>query len=134
REARPFEEIENRRGNFSKTPARVARRLEILAALLRMLLQIFGRVASHERKVERPAGLSRDRHPDQLAFEKKSNERGVPVKRAKEREDVDPRNVIADDEVVAVVAKSVDAFDVPLGREHPIEDPVVAGDPMLREF
>ena len=78
--------------------------------------------------------MSRDRHPDQLTFEKKSNERGVPVKCAKEREDVDPRNVIADDEVVAVVAKSVDAFDVPLGREHPIEDPVVAGNPMLREF
>src|SRR3954447_13033872 len=98
-----------------------------------MLLEILRRVSAHERELERGARLADDRRPDQLMLEEEADECGVAVECAEEREDVDPRDVVADDQVMAVVAYVADAVDAPLRGQHQDEERVVAAPPPLRE-
>ena len=134
REARPLHEVGDGHRKVAIALAGPARRLQVLAALLRMPRQIFGRVAAHERKLQRPAPLPHDRRPDQLLLEKKADERRAPVEGTKEHEDVDPRDVIADDEIVPGRLRLLaDAGDVPLCRQQPVEDVVVTRHPPLRQ-
>ena len=131
REARPFQKVQDGHGKVAVALAGLARRRQVRAAFLGMLRQILGRVAAHERKLQRPAGLADDRRPEELALQKKADERRAAVKGAEEREDVDPREVIADDEVVTVRSHVVaDARDLPFRRQHAIEDSVVAAPPI----
>ena len=126
REARPFQKIQHGHGKVAVPPAGFPRSLQVLAPLLRMLLQILGGMPAHERKLQRPAGLPDDRRPDELLLQEKANERGPAVKRALNGEDVDPRQMIADEEVMTVWSHVIaNAQDFPFRRQHPIEDAVV---------
>ena len=58
RESRPLEKVEDRDGYVAITRTHLARRLEIATLLLRMSREIFGRMAAHEGKAQRPCGLA----------------------------------------------------------------------------
>jgi hypothetical protein len=67
-------------------------------------------------------------------FEKEAHERHAPVENAKEHEDVDPRHVVADDEIArSRIEIAVDPADVPLRRQQHLEDGVVPSDPPFAE-
>src|SRR5205085_3841287 len=98
-EPRSLEKGEDGDWNMSISLARPSSSFEIAAALFRMPQQIVRRVAAHERKLQRPARLTDDRKRDQRPLQKEADEGRAAVKGAKNREDIDPRNVIADDEI-----------------------------------
>src|ERR1051326_236889 len=133
REARPLEKDRHRHRHAAVAAAHPPRHDEIAAALLRMARQVIGGVAAHERELQRRARLPRDRKPDQLRLQKEADERGAAVEDAEEREDVDPGDVVADDEVVAVGIVDVDTGHVPLDRQQEVEDGVVGADPSRAE-
>jgi len=66
-------------------------------------------------------------------LQKESEEGDAPAEDARHREDVDPRDVIADDQVAPVVGRLIEAADLPLRRQHQVEDRIVSADPALGE-
>ena len=54
------------------------------------------------------------------------------MKDTKNGEDIDPRNVIADDQIVSIDADVIEgSLNLPPRWQHQIKDAIVAADPML---
>ncbi len=131
REARALDEVHHRRRQQRETLAGLARRVEVLAAGLRVLLQVGGRVALHEREVERPPRQPEERHPDQFLLEEELQERDAPVEGFLQHQDVDPGTMVRQHEVPAARIEALDALDLEPQYTHQAEDRAVAADPGL---
>ena len=132
-ESRAFDEIHHRGGHPSEPIAGATRRLEILAAQVRMAREELGRVSAHEGKVERPPGEPEQRHPDQLALQEELQERYAAVEDRLQHQDIDPGAVIRHDQVPLSRLESLDAGDAHRHRAHHPEDRAVARDPAFRK-
>ena len=132
-EPRALDEVHHRGRHAAEPLAGAPRRLEILAAQLRMAREELGRVAAHERKVERPPGEPEQRHPDQLPLQEELQERYAAVEDRLQHQDVDPGAVIRHDQVPLPRLEPLEPGDDHRHRAHQPEDPAVAGDPALGE-
>jgi len=133
REARPFDEIHHRHRNVGKFPAGAPRRLDIPAGQFGPLRQHRLRIAFHERKIKRPPGQAKQRHPDQLAFEKEPQKRQLAVEQLLKHRNIDPALVVADHQVIAFDAGFRHALHNDTGIGEVIDHPAVQADPALGE-
>src|SRR5213593_1899989 len=105
---------------------------QVAPSLFRMSLHVVRRIAAHEGELQRPAGLTDDRKPDQTVLQKKANECRAVVKNARDYEDVHPGNVVADDQITSLAADVVDdSGDIPFRRQHQVEDSIRSRHPSL---
>ncbi len=67
----------------------------------------------HEGKVQRPPRQSDDGNIDELLLEEELEQRDAPVKRVLQHKDVDPRLMVAIDQIPVRVAQALIALDIP---------------------
>ena len=132
-EARPLDEVQDRRRGVTELLAGAARRLEVLEAQGGVPLELLSRVPLHEREVERPPGQAEHRHPDQLLLEEEAKERQPPQENPLQDRNVALGQVIRDDEVRDVPPEPFETPDVVHRRLRDAEAEGVDGDPRLAD-
>jgi hypothetical protein len=133
REARAFDEIHDGDGQVAEFFAGAPGRLEILAPPFRMFLQLRARVAAHERKIQRPPRQAEHRHPDQLALQKKLEQRYARVEDLLQHRNIDPALMIADDQIPAVAPQVRAALYANTRTDEMLDQPAVDRYPAVRQ-
>src|SRR6266571_2591426 len=132
RVTRALQKSQDGHRNVAISLAGATRSLEIPTAFVGMLAEILRRIAPHERKLQSPTRLTDNRKRDQRPLQEKSDEWRPAVEGPENGEDIDPRDVIADDEIPPIAANLFrDAAEIPAGGQHPIEDAIVCRHPPL---
>ncbi len=130
-EAGTFQEIEHRHRVGPITLAGPARAGQILAALFRVLGQVFLAESLHEGKLQRPPAQADHRHPDQLLLEEELEKRHAPVELVLQHENVRPALVVAGHQVGVMHVDLIQALHVPADRANQIHPEAVHRDPGL---
>jgi len=93
-----------------------------LAAQAGIFPQFLFAMAAHEGKFQRPPRQAHHRHPNQLLFKEEFEQRDAAGQQMLQHQDVDPRLMIAVDQIPATRSQPGNPLHIPargLGQSHP---------------
>ncbi len=103
-EAGPLHEVDDGGGDVAKLLAGVAGGLDVLAPQVRIAQQKLSRIAAHKGHVQPPAGEPQQRDVDELVLHEELGHRQPVAEEMAQHDDVGPAQVVADDEIPAILA------------------------------
>ena len=112
---------------FHEASARLDRRIPVVLPKFRVAREPFASVAPHVGKPQEPHGDPHQRHPDQFPLGEEFQRRNSTEKRVLQDDDVDPRLVIAHNQIPAVSLEALGAAEARVDdrkSKHPHEQAV----------
>jgi hypothetical protein len=100
---------------------------------LRTARDLLGRVAAHEREIQRPPRQPQQRHPEQLPFQEEAQQRNASVEHLLQHQDIHPALVIGQHQIVAVHLQHRVLLHVDAGAGEAVHHPAVHPDPAFRQ-
>jgi len=132
RKARALDEIDERDRNVAEFLAGASRRFDIAAGEFGAARDDLARIALHEREIQRPPCKAKQRHPEQLAFQKEAQHGHAPIQQRFEHRDVDPALMVRYHHVMAIAFELRFALDHQARMREPADQVCVERVPAFR--